>query len=84
MLFFLSLKRLESPSLPSCSWESLLETSFAALFVCLFVFLCGGFLVQVNLESGENSRRRRSFVSNFITFGQTVLFVFGFVVMGCE
>jgi hypothetical protein len=83
VLFFLSLKRLESPSLPSCSCESLLETSFAALFVCLSLW---GFLVQVSLESGENSsrRRRRSLVSNFRTLGQTVLFVFGFVVVGCE
>ncbi len=39
MLFFLSLKRLESPSLPSCSWESLLETIFAALLVCLSCFV---------------------------------------------
>jgi hypothetical protein len=82
VLFFLSLKRLESPSLPSCSWESLPETSLAALFVCLPLW---GFLVQVNLESGEDSSRRsRSLVSNFRTLGQTVLFGFGFVVMGCE
>jgi hypothetical protein len=38
-LFFLSLKRLESPSLPSCSWESLLGTGFAALLVCLSFFV---------------------------------------------